>query len=63
MTNDSPPSRKRLVELMQQAANNGNGVPDADWVVRFLNLLHKENPRFAQTLKDGVVQKLKAREQ
>lgn len=48
---------------MQQAANNGNGVPDAAWVVRFLKLLHEENPRFAQTLKDAAVQKLKAREQ
>ena len=63
MTNDSPPNRKRIVELMQQAANNGNGVPDAAWVVRFLNLLHEENPRFAQTLRDAAVQKLKAREQ
>lgn len=63
MTNDSPPNRKRIVELMQQAANNGKGVPDAAWVVRFLNLLHKESPRFSQTLKDGVVQKLKARRQ
>ena len=62
MTNDSPPSRRRIVELMQQAANNGNGVPDAAWVVRFLKLLREENPHFAQTLKDGVVQKLKERE-
>lgn len=61
--NASTPSRKRIVELMQQAANNGNGAPDAAWAVRFLNLLREENPRFAQTLKDGVVQKLKAREQ
>lgn len=60
--NARTPSRKRIVELMQQAANNGNGVPDANWVVRFLNLLHEENPRFAQTLKDAAVQKLKAKE-
>jgi hypothetical protein len=59
----STPNRKRIVELMQQAANNGNGVPDAAWVVRFLNLLREENPIFTKTLKDGVVQKLKAREQ
>ena len=56
-------NRKKLVELMQQAASSGSGAPDADWVVRFMNLLHEEDPSSAQALKDAAVQRLKAREQ
>jgi hypothetical protein len=51
-------SRKKIVELIQAAMDEPYKF-DASWLLRFMTLLHKEDPKLAAAIAEAALKRTK----